>query len=107
MFEDKIREAVNFIKEFLTGAGISVEKIILFGSHAKGAFTRDSDIDIAIVSRDFDGKDTFQRADMLKGLDWALVERFMLPFDVVVISSQEWNASGSFLAEIVRQGQEA
>jgi len=36
--------------------GISVDKVILYGSHASGKQRPGSDIDIAIVSRDF-GKD--------------------------------------------------
>ena len=43
-------------KRALKNAGIAVEKIIVFGSQAKGTALPMSDIDIAVVSSDF-GKD--------------------------------------------------
>jgi predicted nucleotidyltransferase len=39
--------------------GIVVDGIVLFGSHAKGNATQNSDIDIAVISRQF-GKDRFK-----------------------------------------------
>ena len=104
MAEKKVRNAINFIKDFLKERGISIQRTILFGSYVTETFTQDSDVDIAIISKDFEGKDTFQRAVMLKGLDWALVERFMLPFDIVPISLKEWHDSNSLIVEFVHQG---
>lgn len=53
----------KFAKE-LTARGIRVDKIILYGSHVKGTARPDSDIDIAVVSRDF-GKDRTEEGMML------------------------------------------
>jgi len=39
----------------------SVKRIILFGSRAVGRARRDSDIDLIIVSEDFEGMDFFER----------------------------------------------
>lgn len=41
---------------FITRNGISVDQIILYGSYAKGKARPDSDIDVAVVSKNF-GKD--------------------------------------------------
>lgn len=52
-------EAVRIIKKFaerLRQEGISVDRVILYGSYAAGKVRPDSDIDVAIVSKDF-GKD--------------------------------------------------
>src|SRR3990170_1433462 len=52
-------QAVKIIKKFvkaLQAAGISVDRVILYGSYARGGARTDSDIDIAVVSKDF-GKD--------------------------------------------------
>ncbi|WP_427846385.1 nucleotidyltransferase domain-containing protein [Desulfosporosinus hippei] len=37
------------------GDQIKIDKAILFGSHAKGQFSSDSDIDLAVFSDDFIG----------------------------------------------------
>ena len=52
-------QAVRIIRKFakrLKQEGISVDRVILYGSYATGKVRRDSDIDVAIVSKDF-GKD--------------------------------------------------
>ena len=102
--KEKIRAAVELIYDFLKSRNIKVEKVIVFGSYATGNYTKDSDVDIAIISRDFEEKDIFQRADMLKGLNWSLVEKFMLPFDIVAISLKEWQESSSLIVEFAREG---
>src|SRR4030042_5261983 len=53
------REAIKTIKEFvkaLRQEGIPVDRVILYGSYAKGKVGPDSDIDVAVISRNF-GKD--------------------------------------------------
>lgn len=50
-----VEPIVNRLREELERAGIPVEKIILFGSYARGSNTDDSDIDLAIVSSAFTG----------------------------------------------------
>ena len=55
---DKIK-AVKVIKKFvetLKQEGISIDRVILYGSYASGRMRPDSDIDVAVVSRNF-GKD--------------------------------------------------
>lgn len=104
MVERKVREAINTIKEFLKNHEIKSEKIIIFGSRANGIHRKDSDVDIAIISRHFDKKDIFQKAEMLKGLNWMLVEKFGLAFDIVPISLKEWQGGSSLLVDFVREG---
>ena len=57
----KIDKFAQMVKQ----RGISVSKIILFGSHAKGKVNPDSDIDIAVVSTQF-GKDIPEEMMMLR-----------------------------------------
>ncbi|MCC6545301.1 MAG: nucleotidyltransferase domain-containing protein [Nitrospirae bacterium] len=52
-------QIIRTIKKFIRALkheGISVDRVILYGSYAKGKARTDSDIDIAVVSKDF-GKD--------------------------------------------------
>jgi predicted nucleotidyltransferase len=53
------REAVKSIKKFIKALkqkGITVDRVILYGSYAKGKARSDSDIDVAVISKNF-GKD--------------------------------------------------
>ena len=52
-------KAVKSIKRFikaLTQEGITVDRVVLYGSYARGKTRPDSDIDVAVISKDF-GKD--------------------------------------------------
>ncbi|MCX6153294.1 MAG: nucleotidyltransferase domain-containing protein [Candidatus Kapabacteria bacterium] len=49
---------IEIIKNFVIEAkvdNVSIEKAILFGSYAKGTNHKFSDIDVAVVSKDFEG----------------------------------------------------
>lgn len=103
MVKGKIKEAIELLGDFLARRNIRVDRIVVFGSQARGNFQTDSDIDIAIVSKDFEGKDIFEKADMLKGLKWFLAERLLLPFDIVPLSLSELNGS-SLISQFVKEG---
>lgn len=59
MVEKAIRETINAFVEELKRRKIKVSKVILFGSRATGRAHEYSDIDVAIVSPDFE-KDRFR-----------------------------------------------
>jgi len=101
--EKRVEEAVNLIKSFLKSHRIKVDRIVIFGSYARGNYTKDSDIDIAIISKNFEGKDIFEKAEMLKGLNWSLIERVNLPFDIIPISLQEWQESSSLIVDFLKK----
>ncbi len=60
----QIKEYAIAIRRELLAKGITPSAIILFGSYAKKCAREDSDIDIAVVSRDF-GKNRFEEGVML------------------------------------------
>lgn len=104
MVKGKVKQAISIIRDFLNSHNISTDKIVIFGSYAQGSYKKDSDIDIAIISRDFENKDIFQKAEMLKGLKWLLVDKIMLPFDIVPLSLSEWIGSSSLTVEFIKSG---
>lgn len=104
MSEKRIQKIVNFIKTFLNERNIQVQKIIVFGSHALRKAAKDSDMDIAIVSANFEKKDIFERSELLKGLNWSLVKQFAIPFDILPISLSEWSRSSSIAVSFVKEG---
>jgi len=105
MAEAKAIKAAELIKSFLKDHNMTVDGIIIFGSYAKGNYAKDSDIDIAVISRDFNEKDVFQKAEMLKGLKWTLVEKFELPFDIVPVSLKQWQESSSLVVDFIKEGE--
>lgn len=61
------KPVVKTVKKFaaaLLKEGITVDRIILYGSYAKGKQRPDSDIDVAVVSRDF-GRDRVEEGMLL------------------------------------------
>ena len=60
----QLKEIAITIYHNMRADGIRVEGIILFGSHAKGVATAESDIDLAILSRDF-GVDRFKEGALV------------------------------------------
>ena len=49
---DDIREVIEGL---LSDVGIDSERVVLFGSRARGDYTEESDVDLLIVSPDFEG----------------------------------------------------
>ena len=70
------------------------ERIILFGSAATGQMTRDSDIDLLVVQADPGDrrKESVRIDETLSGLGY--------PFDVIVISSDWFEASKNVIGGI-------
>lgn len=52
---DKIIKIINQFVKNAKDNDISIEQAVLFGSYAKGTQTEWSDIDLAVVSKDFEG----------------------------------------------------
>jgi uncharacterized protein len=80
---------------------ISPQKIILFGSYSTGNARPDSDIDLVVISDDFEGKDYWQRIDILS----SAVYRVFKPIEVIAMTAQEWQSGESVIADYARTGQ--
>ena len=87
----------NTLKELLQKREIIPEKIVFFGTYAKGIQKKDSDIDIIIVSANFRHKDIFERVKITTGIHMKLVEKFMKPFDIMYYSDLEWRKGNSLI----------
>ena len=95
--DSRILELVNqYIKKLKER--ISVERVILFGSYAKNRDHKDSDIDLAIVSRDFSGNpinDFLTAIRVCQEVDLRLEPHPFLPQDF---------ENNPFADEIIRYG---
>ena len=56
---------ISSFKNILESRWTKVDKLILFGSYATGQYKEDSDIDLVVISRDFENKIYWERIDIL------------------------------------------
>jgi len=104
MVKSKVVEAIGFFGRCLKEKGVKVSKIILFGSQVGGKATKESDVDIAIISDDFQGKDIFERARLTKEAEILTLKKFMMPLDIVTLTSEELESGTSLVAEYAKKG---
>ncbi len=98
----KIKKIIEDYKDTLSGLGIHVERIILFGSFANGRPRKDSDIDLLVISNDFEKLNLRERLEVLG----VAAVRIMKPIEAKGYTSKEIrNASpASFLEEALVTG---
>ena len=86
-------QAIRAIKEFINALkreGINIDRVILFGSYAKGNVRPDSDIDIAIISKDF-GKDRVEEGMTLFRIAGKIDPRLEpIPFSTKMYENDTW-----------------
>lgn len=104
MAKSTIIEAVNYLEDCLKRQGLNITKIILFGSYAREEAAEESDIDIAIVSKDFEDKDIFERADLTKEAEIKTIKKYMIPLDIVTLTPEELEDQASLIADYARNG---
>ncbi len=101
MARDTAQEPVKFLEQCLREAGLSDLQVVLFGSHALGAEADESDLDVAIVSSSFRGKDVFERARLTRDAEMRAMGRFDLPFDIVTLTPEEYEGD-SLMASFIK-----
>lgn len=97
------RAVLNIISRFskaIESRGIRIDKLILFGSYATGRYRQDSDIDIVVISRDFDDKDYWERIDILSSAIYQVFE----PIEAVAMSLEEWESGQSLIVDYAKNG---
>jgi predicted nucleotidyltransferase len=85
---------------------VDPERIVLFGSRARGDVTGDSDVDLLVVERGSFGKGRSRRAELTK-VERALI-RFAVPTDILLYSMEElerWRGSlNHVIGRALREG---
>lgn len=104
MVKNSTKKVINFLGSFLKNQGLNVSKIILFGSHTHGKIHDDSDIDIVIVSKDFKGKDIFERAKLTKEAEIVTIRKFMAPLDIITLTPEEFEDKTSLISSYAKNG---
>ncbi len=96
----EIKNIVLKYREKIESSGIPVERMILFGSYARGKERIDSDIDICVVSSKL-GKDEITEIGKLNFLHWKLDNRI----EAHPVSSKDYKSIATpFISEIQKYG---
>jgi predicted nucleotidyltransferase len=104
MAKSKAVAAIRYFEERLKAKNVSVSKIILFGSHARGKASVESDVDIVLISEDFAKKDIYKRLAMIKEAEIATIKKFMIPLDIIMMTPEEFNSGSSLISEFAKNG---
>ena len=97
-FDDRMRAVI--VRRLV--AAIQPDKIILFGSRARGSPRPDSDVDLLVIARS--DQPRYQRAGPLYGV----LSDILAPMDILVYTPEEvedWSAvPQAFVTTAVREG---
>ena len=98
--DKKINNIVRRYREFLEESGIRVKKIILYGSYASGKPKEWSDIDLVVVSNDFEKMDLWERLVVLGRVTTKVME----PLEVLGYTEEEYisEGQGTFIGDEVK-----
>jgi predicted nucleotidyltransferase len=80
---------------------VKVDKLILYGSYAIDANREGSDIDVVIISKDFAGKDYWERTEILSRAIYDVFE----PIEAVALTPEEWDKGESMVVEYAKAGE--
>ncbi|HHT9159341.1 MAG: hypothetical protein A2068_04450 [Ignavibacteria bacterium GWB2_35_6b] len=96
---DEILEKLKRFLSMVSASGLHIERAILFGSYAKGTGSTWSDIDIALVSKDFTGVGFYDRKR---------INPFLIKVDSRIelhpYRSEDFTEENPFVKEILKQG---
>ena len=81
--------------------GIGIERLVLYGSFARGTEREGSDIDVVVLSENFAGMGYWERIDVLSD---AIYEVFA-PVEAVAMTPKEWEQGDSFVFDYARDGE--
>lgn len=98
--DERIQQMVDRIV-----AAVDPEKVILFGSRARGTATADSDVDLLVVEREPFSPVRSRRKELLR-VSMAIRE-FAIPADILLYSNDEMEDRqplSSVLAQVSREG---
>ncbi len=96
---DKVLEIINEYISLLQNNGISIQQAFLFGSFASGHYHEWSDIDLALVSDQFEGIRLFDRNKLLRYTIAVSSDLEVLPYN-----PKDFTTDNPFVKEILETG---
>jgi predicted nucleotidyltransferase len=98
--KEKIKKIINQVFE---ERGIKVERIILFGSRARGDFKENSDWDLLIIVEEKLSRD--ERVEILHLIRRKLADEF-IPSDVIIKSREEVEERQKVIGSVIKSAME-
>lgn len=89
MHRRQLEQIKSLINMYLETKNIEIKDVKLFGSSKDKDIEDANDIDIIILSDDFENKTIFERSRMTSGLHKRLVKKFDKPFDIIYLTENE------------------
>ncbi|MEW5767119.1 MAG: nucleotidyltransferase domain-containing protein [bacterium] len=96
---DEVIKKIQRFHDMVTSVGIRLERVILFGSYAKGKANQWSDIDIALVSRDFQGIGFYDRQRINP-----FILKIDTRFELHPYRTEDFTEEDPFIKEILNEG---
>lgn len=75
--------------------------MILYGSYATATYKEGSDIDVVVISKNFSGKDYWERIDILSDAIYEIFE----PIEAIVMTPKELEKKESPVVDYVKDGE--
>ncbi len=101
MDKKTVLEIISSFRKAIESKGIKTNKLILFGSYATGRYREDSDIDVVVISQDFNDKGYWERIDILSS---AIYQVFQ-PIEAVAMTPEEWERGKSMIVDYAKGGE--
>lgn len=101
MDKSAVVDVIERFRKGLETRGIRPQRVILYGSYAAGSATKESDIDVVVISGDFSGKGRWARNEIVGDVIYEL----FAPLEVVALTPDEWDSGESFVVDFARNGE--
>lgn len=95
-----LMEVLRKFRAALARQGVADARIVLFGSQADGTADEDSDIDVVVISRAFEGMEYWDRLNVLTEAIYEVWE----PIEATAVTPAEWESGELTITRIARHG---
>jgi predicted nucleotidyltransferase len=95
-----IDEIASYVYSLGQDHGYELNDVIIYGSRGRGDYDAESDVDIIIVSPDFQGEDYYDRATDID-FSWD-IERYPIP-DIIPLTLEEFEHRRTAEGDVVRE----